>query len=135
MVFIRTLIAEHPRATRRGLSLLLCEAWDWVQPNSAPRDMVCRGLMLALHRAGEIELPAPRWVQLNPSKRLKPAAVEIDRSPIRGVLSELGPLALRQVRRTGDEEALFNGLIEEHHYLGYRSARTSSFFCTHKTDR
>ena len=117
---MRTLIAEHPNASRRALSLHVCEAWNWVQENGAPRDMVCRGLMLALHRAGQIELPAPRWVQENPSKRLTPAPVHIDRSPIRGTLSELGPLALVQVRRTGDAESLFNGLMEQHHYLGYR---------------
>src|SRR5947199_328137 len=50
--FIRQLVAEHPEATRRRLSLLLCEAWGWKQPNGAPRDMVCRGLLLSLHRAG-----------------------------------------------------------------------------------
>src|SRR2546426_1135378 len=34
--FIRQLIAAHPGATRRRLSLLLCEAWDWKQANGAP---------------------------------------------------------------------------------------------------
>jgi hypothetical protein len=118
VTFIRALIAEHPRASRRALSLLLCEAWNWVQPNGSPRDMVCRGLMLALHRADEIELPAPRWVQSNPSKRLKPAAVEIDRSEVHVPLADLRPLEFRLVRRT-EEEPLFNGLIDTHHYLGY----------------
>jgi hypothetical protein len=33
-------------------------------------------------------------------------------------LKDLGPLEFRLVRRTADE-ALFNGLIEHHHYLGY----------------
>ena len=33
-------------------------------------------------------------------------------------LKDLGPLEFRLVRRTVDE-ALFNGLIEHHHYLGY----------------
>jgi hypothetical protein len=33
-------------------------------------------------------------------------------------LAELGPLEMRQVRRT-PEEALFNSLLERHHYLGY----------------
>lgn len=118
VAFIRTLIAEHPKASRRALSILLCEAWSWMQPNGAPRDMVCRGLMLALDRAGEIELPAPRWVQSNPSKRLKPAAVDIDRSAMRGTVADLGLLEFRQVRRT-DDEPLFNGLVDAHHYLGY----------------
>ncbi len=118
VAFMRTLIAEHPQASRRGLSLLLCEAWNWLQPNGAPRDMVCRGLMLELHRAGEIELPAPRWVQSNPSKRLEPKAVEVDRGPVRCALADLRPLRFRRVRRT-KEEPLFNGLLEAHHYLGY----------------
>jgi hypothetical protein len=33
-------------------------------------------------------------------------------------LAELGPLEVRQVRRTPDE-AMFNALMHEHHYLGY----------------
>src|SRR6185312_13662968 len=55
--FIRELIAAHPAESRRGLSHRLCAAWDWRQTNGAPRDMVCRGLMLELWRAGHIELP------------------------------------------------------------------------------
>jgi len=54
---IRRLIAENPEASRWALSRKLCEAWDWKQANGALRDMVCRGLMLMLERAGEIELP------------------------------------------------------------------------------
>ena len=44
--------------SRRKLSAKLCEAWQWKQANGALCDMVCRGLLLMLHRAGEIELPA-----------------------------------------------------------------------------
>jgi hypothetical protein len=58
IVFIQRLIAEHPRASRRALSRELCEVWGWKQANGAPRDMVGRGLLLMLHRAGAIELPA-----------------------------------------------------------------------------
>ena len=50
--FIRRLIAEHPGSSRRRLSAKLCEAWNWVQPNGALRDMVCRAMMLMLHREG-----------------------------------------------------------------------------------
>ena len=47
---IRQIIASHPGASRRRLSRLVCQAWEWRQANGAWRDMVCRGLMLALHR-------------------------------------------------------------------------------------
>jgi len=52
--FINALINENPGASRRALSKKLCLAWNWVQPNGALRDMVCRGMMLELHRAGLI---------------------------------------------------------------------------------
>jgi len=117
--FIRDLIAAHPTSSRRALSKSLCEAWGWVQANGQPRDMVCRGLMLALHRAGHIQLPAVRQVPRNPlAQRARPTSVEVDRAPIETSLRGLGPLEIRQVRRA-DDEPLFNGLIETHHYLGY----------------
>lgn len=119
VAFIEALIAAHPTATRRALSRKLCEAWDWVQPNGMPRDMVCRGLLLALHRAGHIELPSPRYVPRQaPSWRCRPASVALDTTPLRDTLAAIRPLTFRQVRRTRDE-SLFNGLIEQYHYLGY----------------
>ena len=117
--FIRALIGRHPGSSRYVLSKKLCEAWDWRQENGALRDMVCRSLMLALHRAGHIELPPPRCTPRNPMTHRKvPARPQVDQSPVQMSLKELGPLVLRQVRRT-DDEALFNGLVQEHHYLGY----------------
>ena len=119
LVFIRQLIAEHPGASRWGLSKQLCEAWHWVQANGALRDMVCRGLMLMLHREGLIELPPVRRVTRNPLvERNAPVLVRVDEAPLQARFVELGPLAVRQVRRT-PEEALFNSLLQHHHYLGY----------------
>ena len=119
VVFIRAFIAANPDASRRRLSEKLCEAWQWKQANGAPRSMVCRGLMLMLHRAGEIELPAVRQVSLNPFvRREKPQPALIDMAPLIGLLSKIQPISLQQVRRTVDEP-LFNSLIEHHHYLGY----------------
>jgi Domain of unknown function (DUF4338) len=119
IVFIRQVIAANPSLSRRKLSTKLCEAWDWKQANGAWRDMVCRGLLLMLHRAGEIGLPAIRQVSLNPFlRREKPQAVSVDATPIRGALAGIRPISLQQVRRTS-EEPLFNSLIEQHHYLGY----------------
>jgi hypothetical protein len=117
--FIRRLIAQHPGASRRRLSEKLCEAWDWVQPNGQFRDMVCRGLMLALHRAGRIELPPVRCVLPNPvAEHRRPAVIAVDTTPLSAQLDQIQPLQFRQVRRT-PEEALFNSLIEQYHYLGH----------------
>jgi hypothetical protein len=119
VVFIRGLLAEHAGSSRRALSVKLCEAWDWRQQNGQLRDMVCRSLMLVLHRAGHIELPPVRQRPHNPlARRSKPQPVLSDRSPLCCSLPHLGELELVQVRRTG-AEAEFNGLVQEHHYLGY----------------
>jgi hypothetical protein len=119
VAFIRALIRDHPTASRRALSKKLCEAWGWVQPNGVLRDMVCRGLMLELHRQGQIELPPVRQAPPNNIvRREAPRRVELAATPIRGPLSEVRPLEFRQVRRTA-EEWLVTGLIAEHHYLGY----------------
>jgi hypothetical protein len=120
VAFIRELIAAHPQDSRRALSKKLCEAWGWKQENGQLKDMVCRSLLLELHRGGQIELP-PRRMRPpnNVASRVRPGPVDLDRRPICGTLTDLGPLDLRQVRRAGDEERLFNGLLAAHHYLGY----------------
>ena len=83
IVFISQLIADHPESSRRNLSERLCEAWNWVQANGALRSMVCRGLMLMLHRQGLIELPPVRRVMRNPFlERGAPVAVTVDEAPL-----------------------------------------------------
>ena len=117
--FIKRLIAENPCDSRRALSKKLCEAWNWVQPNGALRDMVCRGFLLQLHRAGHIKLPPRKVKPNNPlANRSRPQKIDIDQTPIYTTLSKLQPLQIRQVRRRSSEK-LFNSLIAHYHYLGY----------------
>jgi hypothetical protein len=119
IAFLRRFIAEHPEMSRYALSCGVCEAWQWKQANGALRDMVCRGLLLALERAGEIELPPARRTLRNPlTERTRPEPVVPDNRPVRGPLANLTPLTFEQVRRT-PPEALFNSLLEQYHYLGY----------------
>jgi Domain of unknown function (DUF4338) len=119
ILYICSLIEHHPNDSRRKLSARLCEAWQWRQANGALRDMVCRGLLLALERAGRITLPPVRYMRHNPlAHRARPAPVVLDQTPIEGKLRDVGPIEFEQVRRTADE-SLFNSLIEHHHYLGY----------------
>jgi hypothetical protein len=104
ILYIRELIAADPTASRRTLSRRLCEAWQWRQSNGALRDMVCRGLLLMLERAGQITLPSVSYVRHNPlAKRARPMPVLIDRTPIEGQLREIQPIELQQVRRSAEE--------------------------------
>src|SRR3954469_7204539 len=95
--FIRRFIAATPNASRRKLSAELCEVWQWKQANGALCDMVCRGLLLMLHRAGEIELPATRQISLNPFvRRQRPQPMLIDMTPLAGALADIRPISLQQ---------------------------------------
>jgi len=118
--FIKSFIAQNPTLSRRSLSTQLCRAWNWVQANGRLRSIVCRGLMLALHRAGHIELPPVRRVMPNPlAQRRQPAPLPDQRwEEIQTTVDELGPVEIRQVRRR-PEEKLFGSLIQAHHYLAY----------------
>jgi hypothetical protein len=121
---IGRLIADEPKASRRAISLKLCKAWNWVQENGAPRDAICRSLLLALHRAGHITLPEPRVVRQRPRRHvMERPPIEVPQLAIAKPLRELGPVEIRQVRRAGvrrsREEALVDSLITQYHYLGY----------------
>jgi hypothetical protein len=119
ILYIRALIERHPNESRRKLSARLCEAWQWRQSNGALRDMVCRGMLLMLDRAGQIALPPVSYVRHNPlAKRRRPEPMPIDTTPIEEPLRNLQPLHFEQVRRTS-QGPLFNSLMEQHHYLGY----------------
>lgn len=116
--FVRQLIASAPEASRRALSLRVCEAWDWRQPNGAPCDVLCRGLLLQLHRAGLVQLPEARWKGTQPRRHEVIPHVPVDPAPLEAPLSEIGPIQIRQVRRTPEED-LVKSMVAQFHYLGY----------------
>lgn len=120
VVFLRELIAANPKLSRYALSIKVCEAWNWAQPNGHLRDQVCRSLMLVLHRAGHIQLPAPRpQVVNNAIRHRRVKQLEFcDTTPIEGSLAGLGPLEIRLVRRS-EGESTFNYLLSQYHYLGF----------------
>jgi len=117
---LREFIGAHPTSSRWKLSRQLCEELGWKQANGALRDVVCRGLLLMLERAGQIELPPVRRQIRGQCRtgRRRPEALLIDTAPISMALKDLGPIEIAQVRRTADEP-LFNSLLEHYHYLGY----------------
>ena len=115
---INKLIAECPGISRRSLSVKFCQLTNWVQANGNLRDMVARGFMLSLYRAGFINLPPKKYNTCNPlAKPKKPAEIVIDKTPIDAELKDM-KLEFIQVRRSSKEK-LFNSLVEKYHYLGY----------------
>jgi Domain of unknown function (DUF4338) len=120
VAFLRAFIRTHPESSRWKLSRQVCEALGWKQANGALRDVVCRGLLLMLERAGEIELPPVRWQIRGQCRRerRRPEALLLNTTPLAMPLKALEPVEIQAVRRTADEP-LFNSLMEHYHYLSY----------------
>ncbi len=116
---IQCAVSEHWDKGRTQISKILCQKWDWFQPNGCLKDMACREVLLTLKRKGLITLP-PRFNSANNDKRnLSVPVVETDQTPLQDKLSKLPPVKLKSVRNTS-LETLYNSLIQQHHYLGYR---------------
>ena len=104
---------------RKHISRVLCREWNWRQPNGRLKDMGCREVLLTLKRKGLISLP-PRLHSANNEKRNRSVPViEIAKAPLEGKPSDFEPVRLQLVRNTS-LEPLYNSLIQQYHYLGYR---------------
>jgi hypothetical protein len=116
---IQIAVNEHWNKGRTPISQILCQQWNWVQPNGQLKDMACREVLLTLKRKGLLRLPPRKNSAYNEKRNQFIPIVTIDQTPIACKLADLPPVELKLVRNT-KLEPLYNSLIQEHHYLGYR---------------
>jgi len=115
--FLKGVIAQFYGKGRSEISRVICEAWDWVQPNGKLKECAARDLLLRLEEKGLIELP-PR---LRPKNNLKRNAflqipLGFSEVPVEGALKQYGTPSLKLV--TSSESYLWNYLVHHYHYLG-----------------
>lgn len=116
---IRGLIAAEPQPNRAQLSRNVCEALDWTRPNGTLKDMSCRVAMLRMEKDGLIQLPPPQNGNGNGTSRPRLTAASAPGQPITDSAGSLGKLQLCPVT-TPQQSALWNELIQRHHYLGHK---------------
>ena len=116
---IQATVNQHWDKGRTQISKRLCQKWNWVQPNGRLKDMACREILLTLYRKDLINLPPGKHDGRNQKRNRLIPFVQIDQNPIEANLADLGPVELNLVRNTS-LEPLYNSLIQQHHYLGYR---------------
>ncbi len=114
--YIRAVIKRHFKKGRSHISRILCQEWDWVQPNGRLKEYAARDLLLRLEEKGFIELPQ----RLRTKNNLKPKSYKqipfFKKAPLDGPLSRYSDLRLRLVE-TGDNY-LWGYLLHHYHYLG-----------------
>jgi Domain of unknown function (DUF4338) len=119
---VRAWMVQNPGWSRYRLSRELCARWQWTRPNGQMADMAARHFLLKLHERGWIELPACRRRSPNRMHHRQLVRVPLDRSPVHGALASLGELELHEVSADPVRRGVFETLLAEEHYLGYRSA-------------
>jgi len=117
--FIQNIIYQNWDKGRTQISKILCQKWNWFQPNGQLKDMACREVLLTLYRKGLINYPPGVHDGNNKKRNQSIPFVPIDKTPLNTELSDLEPVELKLVRNT-DLETLYNSLVQEHHYLGFR---------------
>jgi len=117
--FIQNIIHKNWNKSRTTISKILCQKWNWVQPNGRLKDMACREILLTLYRKDLISYPPGRHDGRNKKRNQSIPFVSTDKTPLNARLSELQSVEIKLVRNTR-LEALYNSLVQEHHYLGFR---------------
>jgi hypothetical protein len=114
--FIRATIAKHYVKGRSHISRVLCQTWNWLQPNGKLKEYAARDLLLRLEEKGFIELP-PR---LRPKNNLKHKIFDqiplFKKLPLKGSVGQYPDLKIQLVK-PGDDY-LWRYLLHHHHYLG-----------------
>jgi hypothetical protein len=116
---IRQLLQAHPEWSRRRLSQVLAEEWNWRNGAGQLKDMAARSLLVKLEQRGWIQLPARR---ATPTNRMR-ARVIVPRSwdmrPLAVSLAELGPLEVQEVSGDAEGREILATALAQFHYRGH----------------
>lgn len=117
--FIQNIIDQNWDKGRTQISKIFCQKWNWIQPNGRLKDMACREVLLTLYRKGLITYPLGVHDGHNKKRNLSIPLIKTNQTPIKSKLSNLESVEIKLVRNT-KLEPLYNSLVQEHHYLGFR---------------
>lgn len=114
--FIKATIREHYAKGRTYISHILCEAWQWMQPNGELKGYAARDLLLRLEEKGFIELP-PRIRRNNNLKKKSFAQIPFFQdNPLDGSVGDYENLHVELVNPR--YSYLWDYLVYHYHYLG-----------------
>lgn len=124
---VRNLLASHPDWSRRRLSVELATLWNWRNGVGQLKDMAARTLLLKLEQRGWIRLPPRRRVPVSRMrhKHLPEPGLAAPQAPVSEPLKQLLPLVIHECSgadKIAGRRALFDALLQQHHYLSHRSS-------------
>ena len=116
---IREVVESFPALSRTELAKTICELLDWNRPNGTLKGRECREFLEVIDAEGIIRLPQKRETRPFGSKtRIQPAKNE-ETVALTGSSGQFGPVRLDKVDDRAGRD-LWRGMVERHHYLGYK---------------
>ena len=116
---IQGIVGSAQPRLRAEIARGVCEAMGWHDRLGRPKLMSARVALLKLHRLGLIELPPARNGNGNAQGLLRQAPRLPEAVAMEAPAGQLEDLHLARVESKG-LSALWNGLIDRYHYLGYQ---------------
>jgi hypothetical protein len=111
-------IRREPSPNRAEIARRVCQRLDWRSPNGKPQLMSMRVGLLRLHRLGVISLPPPLKTNGNVrQRRVRPVQLP-PAIPVECAVHELPGFRLVPVENP-ETSAVYNALMDAHHYLGH----------------
>ena len=116
---IRAITLSFGKFGRTRISVEVCKALSWTQPNGWLKDRACRDVLRSLERQRFLRLPKPKRTPADrPSMRCRSQVLEVAPKP-RTLHALPGPIAFK-LAKGDDGEQLWNELVNRHHYLGHK---------------
>ena len=119
---LRGLMAQHPGWHRTGLSVHLCQLWNWRNAAGQIKDMAARTLLLKLAARGLIDLPPPRRRPSRPCAQAPPVDQEqflaLRARQVQDTLARLQPIRL-ELADTRLKRQQVRQWLAQFHYRGF----------------
>ncbi len=116
---IQATVDANPSWSRRRIADELVQRWDWRNGAGRLKDMSCRQMLARLESKALVRLPARQQEPTKRKLRVMPVATGIDTRIIATPLAMVQPVSLEVIRYGTRSAQVFDGLLGQHHYLGY----------------
>ncbi|MBW1751438.1 MAG: DUF4338 domain-containing protein [Deltaproteobacteria bacterium] len=119
LAYVRQTVKIFPNLSQTELAETLCEHLHWVTAKKRNKINACLSALAKLEKLGYLSLPVKRTQKPRESKAIIWTSRSDPHATIECELSTLGTIRLEVVTDKTDV-ALWNELVDRHHYLGCR---------------
>ena len=119
IAYVQQTVKTFSNLTQTELAQTLCEHLHWVTAKKRNKINACLSALDTLEKKGYISLPVKRVQKKRESKAIPWTSQSAPRSTIDCDLRSLGSIQV-EVASDKADVALWNELVDRHHYLGYR---------------